>query len=75
MNSYRLAKQAKHIETFINKSKLTNKCDGLFICGHGLSNYRIIRAINGELKIFTIGYLKNVWGKMLRRMRRITLMW
>ena len=50
MNVERLEEQSKHIETFINKSKLINKYDGLLIGGGGITNYRIVRAINGELK-------------------------
>jgi len=50
MNDVRLKEQSEHIETFIKKTKSLNKYDGLFIGGNGVSNVRIIKAINGELK-------------------------
>lgn len=63
MTVKRLEEQSKHIEIFINKSKLVNKYDGILIGGNGLTNCRIIRAINGELKNIHNSVFKSCLGR------------
>ena len=63
MTVERLEEQSKHIEKFINKSKSTDKYDGLLIGGGGITNYRIVRGINGELKNIHNSVFKSCLGK------------
>ena len=55
--------QAIYIDTYIKKTKSLNKYDGVLIGGQGLSNHKIIRAINGELKNTHNSVFKNCLGK------------
>ena len=63
MSTQRLMEQADHIDTFISNRKYLDKWDGVPIGGDRVSNERIIKAINGELKNVHNYVFKKCLGK------------
>ena len=63
MNSERLSEQCNHIEKLLNKTKMLDKYDGIQIGGNNVSNERLIRCINGELKNIHNYVFKTCLGK------------
>ena len=63
MNSERLSEQCNHIEKLLNKTKMLDKYDGIQIGGNNVSNERLIRCINGELKNIHNSVFKTCLGK------------